>query len=78
MLAFGVKKVVWIYTDLQSVLIAEEDKDWQILNWDKKIILFKDLEINISEVNATYSHTKKKRNNIAVAPPFQRTYLKIT
>lgn len=49
LLSFGIKKVIWIYTDLKSVLIAEGE-DWQIIDWNKSFILIEDLEINILQI----------------------------
>ncbi|MCO6478751.1 MAG: Uma2 family endonuclease [Phaeodactylibacter sp.] len=49
LLSFGVEKVVWIYTDLQSVLIADQE-DWQIIDWDKDFLIMPDLEANISKI----------------------------
>lgn len=49
LLSFGIEKVIWIYTDLQSVLIADKD-DWQIMDWDKSFFIMDDLEVNISQI----------------------------
>ncbi len=49
LLSFGVEKVIWIYTDLKSVLVAEKD-EWQIIDWETSFYILEDLEINISEI----------------------------
>lgn len=49
LLSFGIEKVIWIYTDLQSVLIADKD-DWQIIDWNKGFFILDDLEVNISKI----------------------------
>lgn len=54
LLAFGVKKVVWIYTDLESVLIADQE-DWQIIDWNKDFYVIEDLTFNIAEIIETLS-----------------------
>lgn len=49
LLSFGVEKVIWVYTELQSVLIADKE-DWQIIDWDKDFLIMPDLEVNISKI----------------------------
>ncbi len=48
MLEFGVKKVIWIFTKSQKILIAAGEEDWQILDWSKDIPLIEDLTINVA------------------------------
>ncbi len=43
LLEFGTKKVIWIFTLTQQVMVAEKDKDWLWINWNKPIELW---EIN--------------------------------
>lgn len=40
LLEFGTKKVVWIFTSTQQVLVAEKDKDWLWIDWNKAIRLW--------------------------------------
>ena len=47
MLEFGVKKVFWIFTKSQKILIATSNEPWQTVDWDKDQILIEDLPINI-------------------------------
>ena len=37
LLEFGTKKIIWIFTATQQVMIAEKDKDWLWINWNKPI-----------------------------------------
>jgi hypothetical protein len=37
LLEFGTKKVIWIFTATQQVLVAEKDKDWLWINWTKPV-----------------------------------------
>lgn len=37
LLDFGVKKVIWVFTDTQKVLIAYPAQDWQLISWSKEI-----------------------------------------
>ncbi|HEX5154885.1 MAG TPA: hypothetical protein VFW07_25745 [Parafilimonas sp.] len=41
LLEFGTKKVIWIFTSTQQVLVAEKDKDWLWINWNKPVQLWK-------------------------------------
>ena len=50
LLEFGVEKVIWIFTDSEKVMISEKHKDWQILNWSKKIPILDKLSVNIKEL----------------------------
>jgi len=48
LLNFGVKKIVWIFTDTQKIMIAEANqKSWQILDWDQEVALFEGLSVHI-------------------------------
>jgi len=48
MLEFGVKKVIWIFTDSQKILIAEPNQTWLTEDWDKDIELIDGLKVNIA------------------------------
>lgn len=48
MLEFGVKKVIWIFTDSQKVLIAEPHKAWLTEDWDKDVELIDGLKVNVA------------------------------
>lgn len=37
LLEFGVRQVVWIFTDTEKVMIAEQDKKWSIQPWDQEL-----------------------------------------
>ena len=50
LLDFGVEKIVWIFTDLKTCLLAEQNKSWQIINWDTPVLLLEDMEIHIEEI----------------------------
>lgn len=40
LLDFGTKKVLWIFTSTQQVLVAEKNKDWLWVDWNKPIQLW--------------------------------------
>lgn len=51
LLKFGVKKVVWIFTDTEKVMIAETgNKRWEIIDWDQEIEFIEGLNINIHQL----------------------------
>lgn len=54
MLEFGVKKIIWVFTNSQKVLIALPDQNWQTVDWDTDIEIVKGLSVNIA------SYLKKK------------------
>ncbi|MGN6353045.1 MAG: hypothetical protein ACTHLB_06625 [Parafilimonas sp.] len=41
LLEFGTKRVIWIFTSTQQVMVAEKNKDWLWINWNKPIQLWK-------------------------------------
>ena len=44
---FGVENIFWILTEIKSVIIAEPNKNWQVIDWNKDIELFDGITINI-------------------------------
>ena len=47
LLAFGVKKVIWILSSTQTVIVAEPEQDWRIIDWHKDIELLNGIQMNI-------------------------------
>lgn len=52
LLAFGVEKVIWIFTEPQKIMIAEPEKDWVITNWNQDISVIDDIHVNVSQIIA--------------------------
>ncbi|MCB0589312.1 MAG: Uma2 family endonuclease [Phaeodactylibacter sp.] len=50
LLEFGVKKVIWIFTDTQKIMIARQSEDWQIADWSKNIEILEGIEVNIVRI----------------------------
>ena len=50
LLAFGVKKVRWIFTDSKKVMIATKNTNWETHNWDKDIEIMKGIKVNIQQI----------------------------
>jgi len=49
MLEFGVKKVIWIFTSSQKIIIAELNQPWLTVDWTNDIELIDGLTINVSK-----------------------------
>jgi hypothetical protein len=60
LLKFGVKKVIWIFTDAKKVMIAEPEKDWIITNWQQDIHVIEKVYFNLSQLMANEEMFKKK------------------
>ncbi len=52
LLGFGVKKVIWIFTETQKVLIAEKNNDWKIVDWRSDVEILPGKHINAGEIVA--------------------------
>jgi hypothetical protein len=48
LLAFGVEKVIWIFTKSEKVWIAEPDKDWLIRNWTQPVEVLPDCAFTLA------------------------------
>lgn len=49
----GVEKVIWIFTDSQTVLIAEPETQWMIAKWNDTIPVIDGVSINLEELMKT-------------------------
>jgi hypothetical protein len=49
-LAFGVEKVIWIFTDTKKVLIAASGKNWTIAPWDQEVAILPNVSVNIAKL----------------------------
>lgn len=47
--AFGVECVFWVLTEIESVIIARANQDWQVIDWNKEIELFDGIKVNIGQ-----------------------------
>lgn len=50
LLDFGVKKVVWIFSDTQRIMIAENADNWQIISWRKDLQIMEGISVNIEDL----------------------------
>ena len=54
LLDFGCEKVIWITTKNKKVLIATQNNDWILKDWNKDVEIFDDIQFNIGQ----YLHKK--------------------
>ena len=50
LLEFGVQKVIWIFTDAQKVMIAEQQRSWQTFDWEQTFEVIENIEVNIKSL----------------------------
>lgn len=50
LLSFGVKKVIWIFTETRKVLVAAPDREWVIVNWESEVPVTETLSVKLSEL----------------------------
>lgn len=51
LIKFGVKKIIWIFTETEKIMLAEKgSKKWEILDWDQEIEFFEGLHVNIDQI----------------------------
>jgi Uma2 family endonuclease len=50
LLKFGVKKVIWIFTNSKKIMIASTGKQWITVNWSEPISVIEDIVINLEEM----------------------------
>lgn len=50
LLNFGVKKVIWIFTNTKKVMIAEKNMNWIITDWNQEILLLNNVRLNIEHL----------------------------
>ncbi len=49
LLDFGTQKIIWIFSSTQQVMVAEKNKDWLWIDWNKDIQIWKDEHFNVGE-----------------------------
>lgn len=50
LLDFGVRKVVWIFTETRKILLAEANRPWTMLDWSEEIELFDNIRVNVADL----------------------------
>ena len=49
LLSWGVEKVIWVLSASKKVIVAEQGKDWLIVDWSKDIEIIDGVKFNISQ-----------------------------
>jgi Uma2 family endonuclease len=49
LLSWGVEKVIWILSESKKVIVAEQGKDWLLIDWSKDIEVIDGIKFNVSE-----------------------------
>ncbi len=47
--AFGIKKIIWVFTKSKTVIVATPDVPWHIMDWNRDIELFEGINFNIEK-----------------------------
>ena len=47
---FGVKKVIWIFTDARKVTISNLGEDWITHDWNKDVIVMEGVVFNLDNM----------------------------
>lgn len=50
LLDFGVERVIWIYTDTQTVMLAEQGQPWQLQDWTESFEVLENVVLNVSDL----------------------------
>ncbi len=50
LLGFGVKRVIWILTKGEVVVIAENPKRWEVLDWEDEVEVWEGVKVKLSEL----------------------------
>jgi Uma2 family endonuclease len=49
LLSWGVEKVIWVLSASKKVIVAEQGKDWLLVDWSKDIEIIDGIKFNISQ-----------------------------
>ncbi len=50
LLDFGVKRVIWILTKAEVVIVADDPKNWRVLDWDDEFEVWEGVKVKLSEL----------------------------
>lgn len=53
LLNFGVEKVVWIFTESQSIIVAQKENPWQIYDFKDDVLIINDCHFNLGKIIET-------------------------
>ncbi len=49
LLSWGVEKVIWVLTTSKKIIVAEQGKDWLLIDWSKDIEIIDGIKFNVSQ-----------------------------
>lgn len=49
LLKFGTQKVIWILTKTQKIIVAEPNKDWLLIDWQKDVEIMNGITFNVPQ-----------------------------
>lgn len=49
LLSWGVEKVIWILSESKKVIVAEQGKDWSLIDWSKDIEIIDGIKFNVAQ-----------------------------
>jgi hypothetical protein len=49
LLSWGVEKVIWILSESKKVIVAEQGKDWALIDWSKDIEIIDGIKFNVAQ-----------------------------
>ena len=49
LLKFGTQKVIWILTKTQKIIVAEPNKDWLLIDWQKDVEIMNGIIFNVPQ-----------------------------
>ncbi len=49
LLKFGTQKVIWILTKTQKIIVAEPNKDWLMIDWQKDVEITQGITFNVPQ-----------------------------
>jgi len=58
LLDFGIKKVIWIFTNSKKIMTASPDQKWTITGWNESFTVIEGININIQNL------VKQETNNV--------------
>jgi len=62
LLAFGIKKVVWIFSETEKVMVAHKGEKWEISNWTEDIEIMEGVVVNIANLLKNKNRETKNKH----------------
>ncbi len=50
LLSFGIRKVIWIFTNSRKVMAAGVGEKWVTMGWDEPVQVINDIELNLADM----------------------------